>query len=176
MPCLPCPDRIIVSTEVAHSSLPFTDKIGATQRHAIYVTCNIPDRFEDVYSHPNHSKGASINLPNYVALTAKDIEQHKILIYLIHRIVSIREFNYFVKREDDIIDEITAYNDTIMHFGTDAVIDYVDNTHHCEVFAHLMDVLRLYTLNGYHEAHPDLYDVTILTRYPGKMFIPEISI
>ena len=135
-----------------------------------------PDRFSDVYTFSKDKKHTKIILPKYVSYETEDIEQHKILIYLLAHIVAIRENNYRAKHEDDILDEITAYHDTLMHFGTDDVVDYIDETAHCAVLRHFLDLLKLYTYNGFHDPHPNLHAIEILRRDPGKLFIAEIII
>lgn len=158
------PDRVIISGEEGEN------------KQQIIVVEDCPDRFDDVYKYARDSHDSIIYLPKYVAYTTDDINQHKILIYLIHLIASIHENNINAKREDDIIDEISAYIKTIFHFGTEAVMDYVDNTNHCHVFEHLTNVLRLYSYNGYHDPHPDDIAADILIRVPGKMYKSEINI
>lgn len=158
------PDRVIISGDEGKN------------KQQIIIVEDCPERFEDVYKYTSGSPDSIIYLPKYVAYTTDDIEQHKILIYLIHLIASIHENNYNAKREDDIIDEISAYNKTIFHFGTDAVMEYINNTPHCQVFEHLTNVLRLYSFNGYHDSHLDNVTADILVRVPGKMFISEINI
>lgn len=159
-----CKERIIVSGD------------DGEHMQQIVVVDAYPERFEDVYKYSTKSPDSIIYLPKYVAKETEDIEQHKILIYLIHLIASIHENNCRAKREDDIIDETTAYIKTIFHFGTDAVTDYIDNARHCEVFEHLTNVLRLYSYNGYHNPHLMENISDILVREPGKMFMIEINI
>lgn len=144
----------------------------------LVTTINIPELFEDVYSFNNNpgAKGPKINLPLYISYNTEDIDQHRVIIYLISRIAEVREHNRKVKHEDDIIDEISAYSDTIMHFGTDEVTDYINNYDHCDVIQHVVNILQLYTMNGYHEPHLNKHSLTILRRRPGTLLEPEIEI
>lgn len=158
------PERIIISGE------------SGEHRQQIVVVDSYPERFEDVYRYTGGDPTPIIYLPKYVALTDEDIEQHKILVYLIHLIASIHENNFHAKREDDAIDEITAYINTIIHFGTSSVTEYVKNTSHCPVFEHLTNILRLYLYNGYHDSHLQSNAADILIREPGKLFKLEICI
>ena len=141
---------------------------------------------KDIYSYSDFfvnssdiSEGTDICLPEFIG-SPENINSHAVLVYLLHHLTAIIDHNRRVDSKakasgreidyDDYRDGRDAYVDTVLHFGSRAVIEYVNRMKN-DTRVDLSKFERLLIINANlykgKEADPDHRPVDILV-HPGN--------
>ena len=123
-----------------------------------------------------------IVFPNVYLSEFTKFQEHDVLIYLMHQFACVKDYNNHLDEtdEDADIDEYRdmafAYQKTLLHFGTERVLEYIESNHD-PIFEIPLKVLKIKAeTSKFYEGNPEIDTVDILTGESMRSIRMEITI
>lgn len=128
-----------------------------------------PDAWLSVVYYDKSTSRNMIILPNEYLTAFTKLQEHDVLIYLFHQFACVKDYNMEIDTQtdgevdyDDYRELSLAYQKTLLHFGTERVLEYIESNHD-PVFEIPLRVLKIKAeTSKYYEGNPDSMVVDIL--------------
>lgn len=141
------------------------------------IESNAPDAWLKMTSYKTMNDAPHGNVPRNMIILPNEylsgfskFQEHDVLIYLMHQFACVKDYNAQIDKElgddadmDDYRENSYAYQQTLLHFGTERVLEYIKDSYD-PLFEIPLRVLKIKAeTSKYYEGNPDQETVDILT-------------